>query len=93
MNPNACPDEFSWGYGERPRSIEEFYDRFEQLCSILLDDPAMFGYCYTQLTDVYQEQNGIYDFNRGTKFDMARIRAVQNRPAAIELAAKAETRA
>ena len=88
-NPNAGPDEFSWGYGERPRSIAEFYDRFEQLCSILLDDPAMFGYCYTQLTDVYQEQNGIYDFNRGTKFDMARIRAVQNRPAAIELAAKA----
>lgn len=29
---------------------------------------------YTQLTDVYQEQNGIYLFNRGQKFDMERIR-------------------
>lgn len=83
-NPNAKPGEDSWGYGERPKSIEEFYDRFEQLCAALLDDPAMFGYCYTQLTDVYQEQNGIYTFTRGEKFDMARIRAAQQRPAAIE---------
>lgn len=83
-NPNAKPGEDSWGYGERPRSIEEFYARFEALCAILLDDPAMFGYCYTQLTDVYQEQNGIYTFDRAVKFDMARIAAAQQRPAAIE---------
>jgi beta-galactosidase/beta-glucuronidase len=87
-NPKAKPEDYSWGYGERPHNIEEFYSRFEQLCAILLDDPAMFGYCYTQLTDVYQEQNGIYSFDRSTKFDMERIRAVQNRPAAIELAAQ-----
>ena len=92
-NPKAKPEDFSWGYGERPRDINEFYDRFEQLCSILLDDPAMFGYCYTQLTDVYQEQNGIYTFERGVKFDMDRIRAVQIRPAAIELAAQEAARA
>jgi hypothetical protein len=85
-NPTAKPGEDSWGYGERPRSIEEFYSRFEQLCAILLDDPSMFGYCYTQLTDVFQEQNGVYTFSRDEKFDMARIRAAQIRPAAIELA-------
>lgn len=83
-NPNAKPGEDSWGYGERPRTIGEFYTRFEALCAILLDDPAMFGYCYTQLTDVYQEQNGIYTFDREVKFDMARIAAAQQRPAAIE---------
>lgn len=83
-NPAARPDEDSWGYGERPRDIEEFYDRFTRLCAILLDDPAMFGYCYTQLTDVYQEQNGIYGFDRSIKFDMDRIRAAQLRTAAIE---------
>ena len=44
----------------------------------------MFGYCYTQLTDVQQEQNGIYRFDRSEKFDMDRIRKVQERPAAIE---------
>lgn len=83
-NPNVRPGEDSWGYGERPRSLEEFYDRFERLCAVLLDDPNMFGYCYTQLTDVLQEQNGIYTYERAEKFDMARIRAAQQRPAAIE---------
>jgi beta-galactosidase/beta-glucuronidase len=90
-NPHAKPGEDSWGYGERPRTIEEFYSRFEQLCAILLDDPAMFGYCYTQLTDVYQEQNGIYGFDRSQKFDRARIHAAQTRPAAIETAAQGAT--
>lgn len=51
---------------------------------MLLGDPRMFAYCYTQLTDVYQEQNRIYRFDRSEKFDLARIRAVQQRPAAIE---------
>jgi hypothetical protein len=44
----------------------------------------MFGYCYTQLTDVYQEQNGIYFFDRKKKYALAHIRAVQQRIAAIE---------
>ncbi len=48
----------------------------------------MFGYCYPQLTDVYQEQNGIYTFARQAKFDMERIRRAQQRPAAIEQKAK-----
>ena len=88
-NPDVGEDEDSWGYGERPRSLDEFYDRFEKLCAILLDDVNMFGYCYTQLTDIYQEQNGIYKFDRGGKFDLDRIRAAQTKPAAIELADRA----
>ena len=75
-----------WGYGEAPETLEDFYARFEGLCGVLLDDPNMFGYCYTQLTDVFQEQNGLYRFDRSAKFDMDRIRAAQVRPAAIERA-------
>ncbi|OZM83762.1 glycoside hydrolase family 2 protein [Pseudonocardia sp. MH-G8] len=74
----------SWGYGDRVRDLEEFYTRFEGLVAVLRDDPEMFGYCYTQLTDVFQEQNGLYRFDRMPKFDLARIRAAQVRPAAIE---------
>jgi beta-galactosidase/beta-glucuronidase len=84
-NPDLKPGEESWGYGDRPTSLEAFYERFERLCSILLDNEYMFGYCYTQLTDVFQEQNGIYRFDRSTKFDMERIRNIQQRAAAIEL--------
>ncbi|MBM4147736.1 MAG: beta-galactosidase [Lentisphaerae bacterium] len=83
-NPDVRPDESSWGYGQRPKNPDEFYARFEGLCAALLDNPHMFGYCYTQLTDVFQEQNGIYRFDRRAKFDMARIRAAQTRAAAME---------
>lgn len=83
-NPDAREGEDSWGYGDRPKNIEEFHARFKGLCDALLDNPAMFGYCYTQLTDVYQEQNGIYRFDRSSKFDAERLRAVQQRAAAIE---------
>ncbi len=76
--------ESSWGYGEPPRSEEEFHHRFEGLTGVLLADPLMFGYCYTQLTDVFQEQNGVYSFDRSEKLDVARVRAAQQRPAAIE---------
>jgi hypothetical protein len=36
----------------------------------------VWGYCFTQLTDVEQEQNGVYFYDRTSKFDMARIKAI-----------------
>ena len=74
----------SWGYGQRITSEEELYARFEGLTRVLLEDPLMFGYCYTQMTDVFQEKNGVVDFARGRKLDLARLRAVQEQPAAYE---------
>jgi beta-glucuronidase len=76
----------SWGYGQRVANEEDLYHRFEGLCTVLLDNPDMFGYCYTQLTDTFQEKNGIYNFDRSAKLDVPRIRAIQDRVAAIELA-------
>lgn len=84
-NPQAAKDEASWGYGQRPKNIEEFYERFESLCKVLLNNPDMFGYCYTQLTDVFQEQNGIFYFDRTNKFDLNRIRKAQQKQAAFEI--------
>ncbi len=74
----------SWGYGQRVSDEEELQVRFEGLTGVLLDNPLMFGYCYTQLTDVFQEENGIYRFDRTSKLDVDRIRAAQQRPAAYE---------
>jgi beta-galactosidase/beta-glucuronidase len=74
----------SWGYGQRVANEEEFYTRFAGLVDVLLDNPLMFGYCYTQLTDVFQEENGIYRFDRTTKLDVPRIQAIQTRQAAYE---------
>lgn len=84
-NPEEAGDEAKgWGYGERIASEEEFHVRAEGLIGALLGDPLMFGYCWTQLTDVFQEQNGIYRFDRSTKLDVDRFRAAQQRPAAYE---------
>ncbi len=73
-----------WGYGDAPKSLEEFYTRFEGLITVLLENPKMCALCYTQLTDVYQEKNGIYAFDRREKFDPARLRAILTKKAAIE---------
>jgi hypothetical protein len=73
-----------WGYGSGPRTIEEFYARYEGLVGALLDNPNMFGFCYTQLTDVEQEQNGLYYYDRRPKFDLKRLHAITSRPAAFE---------
>lgn len=83
-NPAAFENKESWGYGERVRNLDEFYERFQGLFDALLDDPNMFGYCYTQLADVYPEENGLYTFDRAPKFDNARLKAIQCRTAAIE---------
>ena len=68
--------EISWGYGDAPKTLEEFYERLEALTDVILGYGHICGYCYTQLTDVEQEQNGIYNYDRTPKFDMEKIRAV-----------------
>lgn len=83
----------SWGYGQRVADEEEFHARFRGLTEALLGDPRMFAYCYTQLTDVFQEENGIYRFDRSEKLDVARVREVQVQVAAVEAAENAEATA
>jgi len=63
----------SWGYGDAPKTMEEFYGRLNGQVDALLSQRHISGYCYTQLTDVEQEQNGIYNYDRSAKFDMKRI--------------------
>ncbi len=77
-------NENAWGYGEGPKTLEEFYDRYDGLTTALLDNPKMLGFCYTQLTDVEQEQNGIYCYDRTEKFDADRLYKINTKTAAIE---------
>ena len=74
----------SWGYGETPQSLEEFKVRFQGLADAQLDNDKFFALCYTQLTDVEQEQNGLYTYDRKPKFDPTWVRSVMSRKAAIE---------
>lgn len=77
------PDK-GWGYGNRPVSEADFIERYRGLTDALLDNSMICGFCYTQLTDVEQEVNGLYYYNRQPKFDPAVIKAINTRKAACE---------
>ena len=77
-------DQEGWGYGNGPKTAEEFLERLKGLTDDILDDERMFGFCYTQLTDVEQEQNGLYTYDRKPKFDPKEIHKIFSRRAAIE---------
>ena len=59
----------SWGYGEDVKTPEEFADRYVGLTDVILSNYKMFGFCYTQLYDIEQEQNGLYTYDREKKFN------------------------
>jgi beta-galactosidase/beta-glucuronidase len=77
--------EGGWGYGDAPKTLEEFYARYKGVTDVLLNNRLMFGLCYTQLTDVEQEQNGLYTYYREPKFDTDRMKAIMSRRAAYEI--------
>ena len=77
-------DASGWGYGNAPKTEEEFLTRLKALTDIMLDNPYIFAYCYTQLTDVEQEQNGLYTYDRRAKFPPEVIAPIFSRKAAIE---------
>lgn len=80
----APAEDAGWGYGQAPMSADEFISRFKGLTEALLFHPHMGALCYTQLTDVEQEVNGLYTYDRKPKFDPAVIRTVLTQKAAIE---------
>lgn len=74
----------SWGYGLTPGSAAEFLARYRGLVEALLQNDRICAFCYTQLTDVEQEQNGLYTYDRRPKFDVEALRAITVQRAAAE---------
>lgn len=65
-----------WGYGDGVKSNKEFADRLRALIRAIDTIPFVCGYCYTQLSDVYHEVNGLTDFGRKPKLAPETIRAI-----------------
>ena len=80
----ARQDDNGWGYGKRVEGEEDFFKRLEGLTDVLLENKDIFGYCYTQLTDVEQEQNGLLTYDRQFKFEPERFKRIFGKKAAIE---------
>ena len=79
-----APEDAGWGYGVAPKDMQELLERFRALTDVLLDHPMIGGLCYTQLTDVEQEVNGIYTYDRQLKFPAEVLKEILSRKAACE---------
>ncbi len=74
----AIYSEEGWGYGKQVKDKKEFVDRFTKLTKAINNIPYISGYCYTQLTDVQQEINGLMDSERNYKIAPNIIRNVNS---------------
>ncbi len=68
--------EDAWGYGTAAENEEEFLDRLNSLVHTLTSFDYCRGYCYTQLTDVEQEVNGLLRMDRTPKASLFEIRKI-----------------
>jgi beta-galactosidase/beta-glucuronidase len=59
----------AWGYSVTDSS-EELQARYEALLGVVNRIQAFSGFCYTQLTDTFQEANGLFYEDRTPKFDL-----------------------
>ena len=66
----------SWGYGGNIDSEEEFFKILRDEVLALKASKHVVGFCYTQITDVEQEKNGVYYYNRTPKFDAEKWREI-----------------
>lgn len=66
--------ERSWSYYGFER-MDEVLARISEQVDVVIKH-GLAGYCYTQLTDVEQEENGIYNYDRSEKFPMDKVREI-----------------
>lgn len=65
----------AWGYGNGAKNAEELLERLEQLINGIAQTEFQ-GYCYTQLTDVQQEVNGLLYADRTRKVDLNNLKNI-----------------
>lgn len=72
-------DDSGWGYGNKVNTKEEFIRRFDEITTAVKKIPYCCGFCYTQVSDVQQEINGLMDIERNFKVDPQVIREINER--------------
>jgi len=66
----------NWGYNGAVTDEKAFLERFEAITQAFKHMMVFQGYCYTQLTDVFQEVNGLMDMDRNPKASVEEIRRI-----------------
>jgi hypothetical protein len=67
--------EEGWGYSGAS-SEEDFTEKLKDVVEPLKKSPIVKGFCYTQLTDVEQEINGLLTYDRKPKIPLETIRKI-----------------
>jgi beta-galactosidase/beta-glucuronidase len=62
-------DQEGWGYSVA-QDEADFLRRFAEIVEAVYASPVLQGFCYTQLTDVEQEINGLLTYDRQPKADL-----------------------
>lgn len=70
----------TWGYHDKVKDEETFFARFASVTNAIRELDYCQGYCYTQLTDVMQEINGLLTPDRQPKVDPERFRGINRNP-------------
>ena len=71
-------EEGGWGYSTVV-DADEFLGLYGAMIDALLACDPVQGFCYTQLTDIEQEVNGLLTYDRKPKADLGRIRDITAR--------------
>ena len=69
----------TWGYHGKESDEEAFFSRYEACTEAVMEIPFCQGYCYTQLTDIMQEINGLLLPDRRPKVDVERVRQINQK--------------
>lgn len=69
--------ESAWGYAGVEPNQKAALDRLYRLYNAIRDSPFI-GICYTQITDVEQEINGLMTYDRKLKFDPKEIKKLND---------------
>lgn len=66
-----------WGYSA-VQSAEDLVEEYRRVTEALQKSKVIQGFCYTQLTDVEQEINGLLTYDREPKCDLSKIKEIND---------------
>lgn len=72
----SSPD--GWGY-TKVSTEKEFLEDYERVIDAIYNSQTIYGFCYTQLTDVEQEVNGLLTYDRQTKCSAEKIKKINDK--------------
>jgi beta-galactosidase/beta-glucuronidase len=76
--PGTKVSDDAWGYSGVEKTESAALDRLRGIYEAIAKVPAFAGICYTQLTDVEQEINGLLTYDRKPKFDNKKLKEIND---------------